>query len=69
MILYYDGIPDSDLQALADNEISSVERTVLMALIYERPQAMRRLEQLLYQKMILKEFWKKNLVEEKKPPL
>ena len=63
MATLYNGISDSDLQALADSEVTSAQRAALMAKIHDLPQAMQRLEYLLYQKMILKEFWKNQRLE------
>lgn len=63
MVTLYDGIPDSDLQALVDNEISSSHRASLMEKVHDLPQAMQRLEDLLYQKMVLQEFWKTQRLE------
>ena len=58
MGVFYNDISDCELQALVDNEVSSTERASLMSRIRHCPQAFQRLEQLFYQKQILKALWK-----------
>lgn len=54
-----DGIRGLDLQALVDGETSSMDKASIMQRIHENPLSLQELESLMYQKMILKEWWKK----------
>ncbi len=56
-----DDIDDMDLQSLVDGELSADRKASLMKNINLSPQALQRLEDLMYQKLLLKEWWKKRI--------
>ena len=54
-----DEVSDLDIQALVDGQILPAKQTALMNEIMKSPYALKRLEELLRQKSILREWWKK----------
>ncbi len=52
-------ITDFDIQALVDNELGREEQKRVRAYIETMPEAGRRYEELLRQKLILQEWWTK----------
>lgn len=54
-----DDIRELDLQALVDGEASSRAKASLMQRVRQSPDTLQELESLMYQKFLLKEWWKK----------
>lgn len=54
-----DDIRELDLEALVDGETSGMDKASIMQRIHRNPLRLQELESLMYQKMILKEWWKK----------
>lgn len=54
-----DDIRELDLQALVDGEASSQAKASLMQRVRQSPDTLQELESLMYQKLLLKEWWKK----------
>lgn len=53
-------INDLEIQSLVDGELSGHDRNVLIERIHRSPDALKRLEDLMYQKFLLRE-WAKRL--------
>lgn len=49
-------IDDLEIQLLVDGEISGQDKKALVERIYRSPEAMDRLEELMYQKFLLREW-------------
>lgn len=57
-IITDDHIDESEIALLVDGKISAEGKTVLMNRILKSPHALRHLEDLVYQKILLREWWK-----------
>lgn len=58
MVTVHDKITDEDLQALVDGAFDQETHRRMIHAIRHNPRLWRRLEELYYQKFILKEWWR-----------
>lgn len=56
-----DDIDEMDLQSLVDGELTAEKKATLMKSVHLSPTALARLEDLMFQKLLLKEWWKRRI--------
>lgn len=56
-----DDIDEMDLQSLVDGELMAEKKASIMKNIHSSPVALQKLEDLMYQKFLLQEWWKKRI--------
>ena len=56
-----DDIDEMDLQSLVDGELTAEKKSTLMKSVHLSPKALARLEDLMLQKLLLKEWWKRRI--------
>lgn len=52
------GVSEFDLQAIVDGELDMDKQSILMTKIKKCPALLSRLEELFYQKILLKSWWR-----------